>query len=287
MGSKKSKDGNVIRKASDAVVRAKDMIVGKVQNINVEDIIVQAVKLPVVRVNRAKFLRKELIKYYPEDVVKLAIDNSPAYAGIERNRINEIAKQVINYETNKVTALSFAAGLPGGLAMAATVPADIAQYFGFMIRVMQKLAYLYGFEDFELNEENVSDHTMNQIMVFFGVMFGVQGANAGVKKIAAAAANKVSKSLAKKPLTKGSIYPIVKTIAEAVGIKMTKQIFADGVAKVVPVIGGVVTGGLSYVSFKPCAQKLKKSIMELPLSDPEFYKKYESVIIDVEATEKE
>jgi hypothetical protein len=167
------------------------------------------------------------------------------------------------------------------------VPADIAQYFGFMIRVMQKLAYLYGFEDFELNEDNVSDQTLNQILVFFGVMFGVQSANAGVKKIAAAVANKVSKSLAQKALTQGTIYPIIKKIARSVGIKMTKQIFADGVAKVVPLIGGVVTGGLSYASFKPCANKLKKSFMELPLSDPEFYKKGEPLIIDVDATEDE
>ena len=35
---------------------------------------------------------------------------------------------------------------------------------------------------------------MNQIMIFLGVMFGVQGANAGVKKIADAAAKKVAKS---------------------------------------------------------------------------------------------
>ena len=37
-------------------------------------------------------------------------------------------------------------------------------------------------------------------MIFLGVMFGVQGANAGVKKIADAAAKKVAKSLAQKTL---------------------------------------------------------------------------------------
>lgn len=73
--------------------------------------------------------------------------------------------------------------MPGGVAMVATIPADIAQYFAYMIRIMQKLAYLYGFEDFELNKNTISDDTMNQIMIFLGVMFGVQGANAGVKKL--------------------------------------------------------------------------------------------------------
>ena len=282
MGDKKHKSNNRIKKVGKDVIRANDIVVGKVRNIQAEDIIMHAVKLPIVRVNRTKFLRKELVKYYSEETVQLAIDNNPAYAGIERNRINDIAKQVINYETNKVTAISFAAGLPGGIAMAATVPADIAQYFAFMIRVMQKLAYLYGFEEFELNEENVSDQTMNQILIFLGVMFGVQGANAGVKKIAMAASSKVSKALAQKALTKGTIYPVVKKIAQAIGIKMTKQIFADSVAKAVPIIGGVITGGLSYASFKPCAIKLKKSFMELPLSDPKFYQKSDPLIIDID-----
>ena len=115
-------------------------------------------------------------------------------------------------------------------------------------------------------------------------MFGVQGANAGVKKVATAAASKVSKSLAQKALTKTTIYPIVKKIAQAVGIKMTKQIFAESVSKVVPVVGGVITGGLSYATFKPCAKKLRNSFKNLYLSDPEYYKKLreEEKIVDIE-----
>lgn len=277
MPKTKNKPENVLNKA-------KKTVIDKVNDINAEDILQQAIKLPIVNVNREKFLHKELIRYYSEDVVNIAIKKNPAYAGIEKERINEISKQVINYETNKVSAISFAAGMPGGFAMAATVPADIAQYFGYMIRVMQKLAYLYGFEDLELNEESISDGTMNQIMVFLGVMFGVQGANAGVKKIAEAAAKKVSKSMAQKALTKGTVYPIVKKIAQAVGIKMTKQIFAESVSKVVPVIGGVVTGSLSYATFKPCAKKLKNSFKDLYLCDPQYYKELrEQNIIDIDA----
>jgi hypothetical protein len=270
-------------KLENVLIKAKNMVTNTVSNFSAEDIIQQAMKLPIVKVNREKFLYKELIKYYSEDVVDLAIKKNPAYAGMEKEIINEVSKQVINYETNKVSAISFAAGMPGGFAMFATVPADIAQYFAYMIRVMQKLSYLYGFEDFELNEEAISDNTMNQIMIFLGVMFGVQGANAGVKKIAEAAAKKVSKSLAQKALTKGTVYPIVKKIAQAVGIKMTKQIFAESVSKVVPVIGGAVTGGLSYITFKPCAKKLKNSFKDLYLCDPQYYKELrKQSIIDID-----
>lgn len=262
-----------LRRAKNNVVKAGGQAVKKIKDgdINVEDILRQTMKAPLVRIDRAKYLHKELIKYYPEKTVQKAIKHNPAYAGVERDRINKIARNVINYESNKVTAISFAAGIPGGLAMAATIPADLTQYFAFILRVMQKLAYLYGFEEFNFSEDEISDETLNQIMIFLGVMFGVQGANAGVKIVAEAAAKKVSKTLAQKALTKTAIYPIVKKIAQAVGIRMTKQIFADSVSKIVPVLGGVAAGGLTYATFKPCSLKLQRSFKSLDICDPEFY----------------
>lgn len=155
--------------------------------------------------------------------------------------------------------------------MAATIPADTAQYFGFILRIMQKLAYLYGFSEFELSEDNVSDATMNEVLLFLGVMFGVQEANAAVKIIAGVASKKAAKSLARKALTKGVVYPIVKKITKQIGFRMTKQIFATGVSKIIPVVGGVITGTLTYTTFKPSANRLKNKFSELPISDPESY----------------
>lgn len=241
-------------------------------DITPQDILVQALNIPGVKIERSEFLYKELIKYYPEKQVLSAISKNPASVDISREKINEIANQVIDYETNKVSAISFAAGIPGGLAMAATIPADIAQYFGFMLRVMQKLAYLYGFPEFELNENNISDSTMNQLLIFLGVMFGVSGANQGVRIIAETAAGKVSKTLAQKALTKTTLYPIVKKVVTTLGFKMTKDVFAKGVSKFVPIIGGVVSGTITYATFKPCAIKLRDDFKTLNLSDPDFYK---------------
>lgn len=236
-----------------------------------QDVLTHALNIPGVKIERSEFLYKELIKYYPQEQVLESISSNPASARIPREKINEIANQVIDYETNKVSAISFAAGIPGGLAMAATIPADVAQYFGFLLRAMQKLAYLYGFQEFKLNENSISDETMNQLLIFLGVMFGVNGANQGVKIIAETASNKISKTLAQKALTKTTLYPIVKKVATTLGFKMTKDVFAKGVSKIVPIVGGAVSGGLTYLTFKPCATKLKDSFKTLNLSDPEFY----------------
>lgn len=264
----------IIKKVGDvggAVVKQAGGAVEKVKNIDPVDVLNSAMKVPFVKIDRAKFLRKELIKYYPEEQVELAIEKNPAYAGIERWSVNKIAKGVISYETKKVSAISFAAGIPGGAAMAATVPADLTQYFGFILRVMQKLAYLYGFEEFEFDEEYVSDETMDNVLVCLGIMFGVQGANTAISKVADAMAVKVAKDIMKKPLTKGTVYPIIKKIASVLGFKMTKQVLADGASKVVPVVGGVASGALTYATFRPSCHRLRKEFMTLNISDPEFY----------------
>ena len=244
------------------------------EKIDVEKFLPAILNLPIVRVDRPTFLKKELKPYYPEDVIETAIAYSPAYAGIPKDFIDKAAKDVINYETTKVTALSFAAGLPGGFAMAGTIPADLTQYFTFILRVLQKLAYLYSFPEFDLNEDNLTEDTLNQLLVFLGVMWGVQGANAGLKMVAETLARKLANDLPKKALTKTALYPIVKKIAGVIGVNMTKQTFAKGASKVVPVISGVISGGLSYSTFKPSAKRLQKSLSLLPICDPnsEIYK---------------
>lgn len=172
-------------------------------SISFEKILHSAIKLPGIKINRASFLKNELSKYFNDVVVKQAIETNPAQAGLSIKNLEHIAKSCINYETVKVTTISTAAGIPGGLAMAATVPVDIAQFFGHIIRILQKLAYLYGWQEmFHDDRVDLDDETANQLTLFIGVMFGVNAANA--------AANKVEKTLVQKALTKGTIYPIVK-----------------------------------------------------------------------------
>lgn len=149
-----------------------------------EKILAAAMHTPGVKINREKFLRKELIRYCSEDIIAEAIKNNPAKAGISKELVNKISKQVINYEATKVTTLSVAASIPGGAAAFGAAAADITSYFAFILRTVQELAYLYGFEQFNLNEDDVDSETMNYLLIFMGVMFGVQGATGVLKKLA-------------------------------------------------------------------------------------------------------
>ena len=260
------------RAVSDAVAdKAVDSVINKY--ITPEEIIAQVIKLPNVKVDRAAFLHKELIRYYPEETVKTAIEHNPAYAGIDKETINKIADQVIQQETNTVSGISFAAGLPGGFALAASIPADIIQYFAFTVKTIQEIAYLYGFDELDFEDEEAGSYAMDQILIFLGAMYDVQGVDDSIKVIAEAAANRTSKALANEALTKTAIYPVVKRVAKELRSKIAKRIYVRGASKIIPVVGGAVSGGLTYATFKPNCMRLKRSLCDLEICDVDFYTK--------------
>jgi uncharacterized protein (DUF697 family) len=243
----------------------------KIQSIDFEKLLQTSASLPLVHIDRDDFLKNELKRYCDDYTIELAVKNNPAYAKIPAEIIDKIADGCIKFETLKVSTLSFTAGLPGGLAMAATVPADLAQYYAHVLRVIQKLAYLYGWENLINKKGSMDDETSQLLTLFTGVMFGVKGATTVVTKISQSMAERVGKTLANKALTKGAVYPIVKKMAQILGVRMTKEIFAKGVSKVIPIVGGVVSGGITFASFMPMSKRFKDYLSGLDIAKVEYY----------------
>ena len=238
--------------------------------IGVEDLVILGLKLPGVHVDRKTFLKKELSNKCLTDVVSVAIDKNPAVAGISMDIIDKVADDVIQSERLAVSGVSAALGAPGGLAMVATIPADITQYYGHLLKVAQKLLYLYGFPEIDIKQDGVAldSATMNTIVLCLGIMYGTAGANNALKAMAKALGLGVEKKLLNTALTKGTFYPLVKSIAKWFGAKMTKQIFAGFFKSAIPVLGGLLGGGITYASFKPCCNRLKESLKDTALSNP-------------------
>lgn len=131
--------------------------------------------------------------------------------------------------------------------------------------------YLYGFPEIDVKDPtSIDTETMNMLILSLGVMYGVAGAANAVKAIAAALAVGVEKQLMKKALTKGTIYPIVKSVSKWFGVKMTKQVFAGFFKKSIPVLGGIIGGGITYLSFKPCCDNLRNMLKDTMLSNPKY-----------------
>lgn len=230
----------------------------------VEEMISAACKLPYCKIDREEFLTNQLKGKISPARLADALENGTVNAGVSVDLLNRLAKGAVSFESTKVTALSTAAGFPGGWAIAGTVPADLAQFYAHVLRIAQKLAYIYGYRDIDLD-----DATQNVLMIFLGVMFGVSAATAALAKLAAANAAKIGAKVAAKPLSKYAVYNIAKKVLAWIGVKVTKDSVGKAVSKAVPVIGGLISGGLSAATFVPMAKKLQKELAKFAAMSPE------------------
>ena len=217
-----------------------------------------ALSMPMVKVDRTAFLTKEFSMYDNADQLR---DKRPIDL-FDAEAIERAARGVINSHLTTATVTSTAAGIPGGLAMAATMPADIAQYYWHVLVVAQKLGYLYGWPDLLDDKGQITEGTRNVLTLFVGVMFGAQAANKLVGEIAKRVSLQAAKRLPQQALTKTVYYPVVKQVAKWIGVKMTKDTFGRGVGKAIPILGGVLSGAITAFSFKPMAEKLQKHLRE-------------------------
>ena len=223
-------------------------------------------RLRGVRIDREQFLRSELHKRgIAREVIDEANAASPAAAGIDVVLLDDMANAAIAFETRKSSALSFAAGLPGGFGLLATVPGDVTQFYVHAFRVMQKTAYVYGWQSFLEDSKEVDDETLGKLSMFLGVMLGVGGASSSLTVFAASVARPaIQKQVAGKALTKTTWYPVMKSTLRVIGVKLTKDSLAKTVTKVVPVAGGVISGGMTFVTLRGQSKRLMEHLRELP-----------------------
>ena len=230
------------------------------------DFLAKVVRVPGVCINREEFLRQELRKLHmSDDAIECAIDSNPLPAGVALTQIDRLADEAISYETNRSAAISFVAGIPGGFAMLGTIPADLMQYYVHALRIMQKLAYLYGWSELIPDDRDADNDTIGVLAVFFGVMLGGGGAAQSLTAFARVAAKTAYQNHAtKRALMSITWYPVVKHSLRLIGINISKNSVAKGVSKLVPIIGGFVSSGLTFMALQSQSALLKEHLREIP-----------------------
>lgn len=231
------------------------------QNNALETVLTQLLKVPGIRVDRTAFLCDQFKASIPNNMTKIRLlDAGPMAIGATEKELQQKARKLINLATAQSTTISFAAGLPGGFAMAATIPADTVQFLATSIRLSQQLAYLYGYQDLwedgVINEERIR----NQFILYMGVMFGVGGSAAGLRVLSPRLAQQAITRLPQQALTRTIYYPLIKRIAASIGFKMNKKLFAQGVGKIIPIVGGVISGGFTLIALKQMGGRLQKEL---------------------------
>ncbi len=229
------------------------------------EIIGKAIQIPGIKVDRDAFLREQF-KNDDADQIASVISVGPVNAGKNREELRKMAEKLITDTTLKSTGASFLAGLPGGIAMAATIPADVLQFYAMALRLAQQIAYLYNEPDLWNGDQLDDQKIINQLILYCGVMLGATGAAQAIRVMASSLASKALKKIPQKALTKTFYYPIIKSIAKVFGKTMTKSTFSKGVAKAVPILGGIVSGGITYASFRPMGERLLKALEEAHFS---------------------
>ncbi len=221
--------------------------------------------LPFVRVNRDEFLREQFAGSPHLDKI---IVNGPQSV-FDVKYLRQKAGEVIKASTNSSAAMSFATGLPSNpVFMVAAGGTDAVQYFGFALNMSQKVAYLFGEDDlFTGDASKISEDAKMRIVSYLGVMFGAGSAAALIVATSKMAATKLGKTVAEKALTRTVWYPLTKRVAALIGLKITRRSVGTVVTKAVPVLGGVVSGAVTYATFKPMGNRLADTFVKIQTGD--------------------
>jgi len=252
------------------------------------NIISTAIQVPGVKVDRESFLLDVFKKKSPE-IRNRIIEVGPVKAGCSRKELKQIADKLVLERTLISSGTSFVAGLPGGLVMAATIPADLLQFYGVALRLAQEIAYLYGGEDLWDDDSLDMEKVTNQLILYCGVMFGVSSTAQALKILSSSMAKQALKKIPQMTLMKTIYYPVIKSICKAVGVKMTKEVFAKGVAKAIPIVGGVASGSITLLTMRPMGMRLVNTLDDahFAYSEAEFQADWRDITEDLGVDESE
>jgi uncharacterized membrane protein len=143
--------------------------------------------------------------------------------------------------------------------MAGTIPADLAQYYWHVLVIAQKLAYVYGWPNLQ---STGNEDFLDILTVFIGVMSGAKEASGVIKPMSEILAADATKQLPKVALEKVALPQIAKQVAKILGANLAKQGLARGIGKIIPLVGGAISGLVSFATYSPMASTLKNTLRE-------------------------
>ena len=240
-------------------------------------------KTPLVKVDREQFLRQQFANSpYLEEILLQGPQSVYKPKVLEKK-----ARAIVRSNTNKTSAVSFATGLPANpFVMVPAAGADVAQYFGFALHMAQQIAYLFGEDELFTNGGELTEEAKMRVIAYLGVMFGAAGASSLITQTSKVVGQNVGKKVAGQALTKTTWYPLVKKIGALLGQKITKKTVEKTISKAVPLLGGVVSGGLTFATFRSMGYRLTDEFVKLVTSGPqkelELNPEFLASIVDVD-----
>lgn len=181
------------------------------------------------------------------------------------------SSQFAGWQIAKCTTAGFLLGIPGGPALIATIPADLASTIYVQLRMIATIAVIGGYD---VNEDIVRSMvyccigglSANKAFKEVGIVIGEKAALAGLKKIPG---------------------KVLGAINKKVGFRLVTKFGQKGVinlGKLVPVAGGILGGGFNLAETAAIAkiarQQFIENIFDEEDSEPDYNTDNE-VVIDV------
>ena len=168
----------------------------------------------------------------------------------------EAAKSFVNYQIAKCTTSGFVTGLGGLITLPVAIPANISSVLYVQMRMIAGLAYMGGYD---VNSDQVQSLvyaclagvSVDQILKKAGIQCGEKFAKAMINKIPGKALQAINKKVGFRFITKAGTKGVVN------------------LTKMLPLIGGVVGGGLDLVETKVIAARAYKMFIENDFSMPD------------------
>ena len=159
------------------------------------------------------------------------------------------AKQFVNYQVAKCTTSGFVTGLGGLITLPVAIPASVSSVMYVQLRMIACLAYMGGYDT---NSDQVqtlvyaclAGISIDQIIKQAGIKFGTKFTTAMVKKFPGTVLAKINQKVGFRFLTKFGEKGIIN------------------IAKLVPVVGGVIGGGFDLVETKVIANRAYKMFIK-------------------------
>lgn len=156
--------------------------------------------------------------------------------------LEDAAKSFVKYQIAKCTTSGFITGLGGLITLPVSIPANIGSVIYVQMRMIAGLAYMGGYE---LNSDQVqtlvyaclAGVSIDNVLKQAGIKIGVKLGNNLIKKIPGQVLTKINQRVGFRLITKFG----------------TKGIINLG--KVVPVLGGVISGGFDFAETKVIAAR--------------------------------
>ena len=186
----------------------------------------------------------------------------------KNNSTEKAARQFVNYQVAKCTTSGFVTGLGGLITLPVAIPANVSSVMYVQMRMIACLAYMGGYDT---NSDQVqtlvyaclAGISIDQIIKQAGIKFGTKFTTAMVKKIPGTVLTKINQKVWFRFLTKFGEKGIIN------------------IAKLVPVVGGVIGGGFVLEETKVIANRAYKMFIKGDLSALD--NKDDEKIIDTEA----